>query len=319
MYIETLYFLFFVFLIAVSGKLVVQALTRVSRYLGWKEFVVAFFVMAFAASLPNFFVGISSAFRGIPELSFGDVAGNNLVALTLAVALAVLFAPDKAIPVESRTVRTTSIFTLAAAVFPLVLTLDGSLSRIDGVLLISLFIFYIYWLFSKQERFVKVYNEYKPPALKGFKIFIKDLGKIILGVFLLLLASQGIVTYAQIFAENLGVSIVLIGVLVIGFGNALPEVYFALASARKGETWMILGDLMGAVIIPATLVLGVVALIHPIEIGDFSPFAIARFFLIISSLFFLFFVRTHHKITLKEGLFLLGTYVAFLLVEIFTK
>lgn len=320
MYIETLVFLFSAFLIAVSGKWIVSSLMRISRYLGWKEFVVAFFVMAFAASLPNLFVGVSSAVRGIPQLSFGDVAGNNLVALTLAIALAVMFAPNKEIPVESRTVRTTSIFTLASAILPLILTLDGNLSRVDGVFLIALFIFYLAWLFSKQERFVKVYDKEKtPPVFEGFKTFIKDIGVIILGVLLLLLASQGIVTSAKLFAENLGISIILVGVLITGLGNALPEVYFAWASAKRGETWMILGDLMGAVIIPTTLVLGIVALISPIEVPDFSPFAIARMFLIISALFFLFFVRTNRKITVKEGLFLLGVYILFLVVEILAK
>ena len=82
---------------------------------------------------------------------------------------------------------------------------------------------------------------------------------------------------------------------------------------------MILGNLMGAVIVPATLVLGIVALIHPIVITDFSAFAIARFFLIIAALFFLLFIRTGQKITKKEALFLLGIYLTFVLVEILTK
>jgi cation:H+ antiporter len=73
------------------------------------------------------------------------------------------------------------------------------------------------------------------------------------------------------------------------------------------------------VIICATLVLGVVALIYPIQITDFSPFAAARFFLIISSLFFLIFLRTDHKLTRKEGLFLLLLYCAFTITEILIR
>lgn len=316
-----LLFYIFIFIISVillyfSGEWVVGGLMRIARFLGWREFVVAFFVMAFAASLPNFFVGITAAFKGIPHLSFGDVAGNNLVALTLAVALGVLFAKNKEIPAESRTVQATLIFTIVAALLPLLLIFDGNLSRIDGILLISFFIFYVSWLFSKQERFTRIYDGKVVSIIKEFKIFLKDLGKVILGIILLLLAAQGIVAFAQFFAQKFAVSIILIGVLITGLGNALPEVYFAIASARKGETWMILGDLMGAVIVPATLVLGIVALIHPIVITDFSSLVIARFFLIISALFFLFFVRTDQKITKKEALFLLGIYILFVLIEI---
>jgi len=298
-----------------SGEWVVGGLMRMARFLGWREFVVAFFVMAFAASLPNLFIGITSALHKIPQLSFGDVAGNNLVALTIAIALAVLIS-KKELPAESRTVQTTSIFTIIAALLPLLLILDGKLSRIDGILLIAFFIFYLFWLFSKRERFTKIYDTQKIPIIKEFKLFLKDLGKLILGIMLLIIAAQGIVASAQFFAKSFDITLVLIGVLITGLGSALPEIYFAVASAKRGETWMILGDLMGAVIVPATLVLGIVALIHPIEISDFSPLAIARFFLIISALFFLFFVRTDRKITKKEALFLLSIYLIFVLVEI---
>ena len=349
-----LWFYILIFLISCallyfSGEWVVGGLMRIARFLGWREFVVAFFVMAFAASLPNLFVGISSALRQIPQLSFGDVAGNNLIAMTLAVALAVLLGKGREIPAESRTVQATSIFTIIAAILPLLLILDGVLSRGDGIFLILAFVFYTFWLFSKKERFTKIYDEHKIPivdelrsssrttplggvrknfssfgfanarVVKEFKTFVKDLGKVILGIFLLILAAQGIVASAQFFALNFNLPLILVGVLIVGLGSALPEVYFAIASTRRGETWMILGDLMGAVIVPATLVLGIVSLIHPIEIPDFSPLIVARFFLILSALFFFFCVRTDRKITKKEALFLLGIYILFVAVEILMK
>ncbi|MBU4299546.1 sodium:calcium antiporter [Patescibacteria group bacterium] len=317
-----LYILIFIVscvLLYFSGELVIGGLMRIARFLGWREFVVAFFVMAFAASLPNLFVGITSALREIPQLSFGDVAGNNLVALTLAVALAVLFAKNREIPAKSRTVQTTSIFTIVAALLPLLLILDGKLSRIDGILLIAFFIFYLFWLFSKKERFRKIYNTQDIPIIKEFKLFLKDLGKLILGIMLLIISAQGIVTSAQFFTKSFDIPLVLFGVLIIGLGNALPEIYFAVASAKRGETWMILGNLMGAVIVPSTLVLGIVALIHPIEIPDFSSLAIARFFLIISALLFLFFIQTRRKIDKNGALVLLLIYITFVIVEILLR
>jgi len=243
------------------------------------------------------------------------VAGNNLVALTLAVALAVLFAKG-GIPAESRTVQTTSIFTMATAIFPLVLILDGSLSRVDGMLLIALFFIYLAWLFSKKERFTKIYEEHKVPIVEDFKKLLKDLGKVILGIIFLIGAAQGIVVSAQFFAQSFHLPIILIGLLITGLGTALPEVYFAVVSAKKGESWMILGDLMGSVIVPATLVLGIVALIHPIQISNVSSIAIARVFLVISALFFFFFVRTGRHISKREALILFGIYLLFVVIQI---
>ena len=298
-----------------AGELVVGSLMRTAKFLGWREFVVAFIVIAFAATLPNLFVGITSAINKIPELSFGDVVGGNVIDLTLAVALAALVA--KSLPADSRTVQTTSFFTTTIAILPLLLILDGELGRGDGLVLILTFGFYLWWLFSKQERFTKVYNENKIPLSKRLPTLLKDIGKIILGITILILASKGIVESALFFAETFNLSLSLIGILIVSLGNALPETYFAIASARKGQTWMILGDLMGSIIAPATLVLGIVVLICPIQIPDFSPFVIARLFLIISAFFFFIFLRTGKKITRREAIFLLGIYVTFVLSEIF--
>lgn len=130
------------------------------------------------------------------------------------------------------------------------------------------------------------------------------------------MAANGIVKSASFFAEGFGFSIGLLGILIVGLGNALPETYFAIVSARRGETGMILGDLMGSVIIPTTLVLGLVALIEPIVIPNFSPFAVARAFVVISSVFFFLFVRSGRKISEKEGIFLVILYIAFWVTEI---
>ncbi len=301
-------------LLFLAGKILISSLNTIARYLELREFVLAFIVIAIAASIPNLFVGITSALHGIPELSFGDIVGGNLIDLTIAVALAALFA--RGLPAESKMVQTSALFTMFIAVFPLLLILDGNLGRGDGVVLILTFFIYITWLFSKKERFTKVYNGKEAPPLKSFKVFFRDLIRLLFGIAILLVAAEGIVRSASYLSQQLDLPLVLVGILVVGIGNAIPETYFAILAARKARNWMILGDLMGSVIVASTLVLGIVALIHPIEIAHFTPFAIARFFLIISAMFFLFFVRTERKITTREALCLFILYVVFVLVEI---
>jgi cation:H+ antiporter len=316
-----LYILIFIgslFLLLSSGTLLVHSLTKIARFLGWKEFVVAFFVVAMAGSAPNFFVGINSAINGIPQLSFGDVVGGNIVDLTLAIALAVLITRT-AIPVESKMVQTSTIFTSVVAVLPLLLIFDGKLGRGDGLILIGVFLFYVFWIFSKGDRFRQVYDGKDKEIIKGFKDFIKDLGKVIFSLILLMVAAEGIVRSSLFFAESFGLSLPIIGILIIGLGNALPEIYFAVASAKRGHTAMILGDLMGSIIVPATLVLGIVAFIHPIEVDNFSPFAIARIFLVLSAFLFFFAIKTGRKITTKEAIGLLFIYILFVVVEILVK
>lgn len=299
-----------------AGEWLVKGLIQIAKFLAWREFVVGFLIMAFATSISNLFVGISSAFHKIPQLSFADVVGGNVIDLTLAISLAALIA--NGIPAESRLIQNSAIFTGFVAILPLLLILDGLLGRGDGLILIFTFFFYIGWLFSKEDRFKKIYDG-EISSVKEFKTFLQDLGRIILGVIILLLSAEGIVRSAAFFAETLNVPLAFIGILIVGLGTSLPEIYFALVSARKKENWLILGDLMGSVIIVSTFVLGIVALIYPIKILDFSPFLIARFFLIISVLFFFLFLRTGQKITKKEAVILLFLYFTFIFSEILLK
>ena len=114
-------------------------------------------------------------------------------------------------------------------------------------------------------------------------------------------------------------SLSLVGILIVSMANCFPEIYFGLISARKGEGWMVLGDMMGSVIICATLVLGIIALISPFEVKDMTMFFTVRAFTIVASLMFLLFVKTDKKITKKEALLLLLVYIAFLISSIFVK
>jgi len=169
------------------------------------------------------------------------------------------------------------------------------------------------------EDMARILYRAKKKTDKAWKQILKNIGKLTAGLLLLLLSSEIIVRLAVIFSQKLDVSPFFIGLLIIGLGNCLPEIQFSIAAIRAGQAWMALGNLMGSVIIISTLVLGTVALIAPIQIVDFSPFAVARFFLLLISLFFLIFIRTDRKITKKEGIFLFLLYIAFVIVEILLK
>ena len=300
-------------LLYMAGEMLVSGLLRLARFYRLKEFIVAFFVMAFAGTLPNFFVGITSAMQGIPELSFGDVMGNNIVALTLAVALALFISPTKKLSLGNDTVKYTTFMTACAALLPLILISDGTLSRSDGLVLVLFFVVYVMWLFSREDNFSKVYEKDKVlPTKEGRKEALVASLKVVGGLVLLAVAAQAVVYAAELFAIALGVPLMVIGVLVVGFGGALPELYFTVVTARKGETDMILGNLMGAVISPATLVLGIVAMIQPIHNDNLEFPLIGRLFLAAVALYFLYASYTSKTITMREGYALLMMYVLFL-------
>jgi len=309
---QIIIFIISFFVLVLSSKWLVGALTKIAKFFGWKEFVVAFFTMALAGTIPNLSVGLSSAFRGISQLSFGEIVGGNIIDLTVAVALAALVSRN-GLRVSGKTVRGSAVFTLIIAILPLILIFDGNLSRADGVVLILAFIIYSFWLFNKRERFSKTYNHNTHPIT--FKSIFKNLGGILIAVFLLFLATEGIINSAVYFSSALGLPLALVGMFAVGVGNTMPEIFFSIQAAKAGRDWMVLGNLIGAIILPVTLVLGTVVLISPIQSVSFSPFAIGRFFLVVSAVFFLIFSRTGKRVSRKEAVFLLIIYLLFIAAE----
>lgn len=301
------------FVLARSGAWAVQALSRVARFLKWSEFVVAFILMSFVSSFPEFFIGLSSVFHRVPEVSFGNIIGANVINLTLAVGLAVLFLGG--LEVEKKIVKKDSIFTAFSAVLPLILILDKELSRIDGLILIFAFAAYITWLFSQRERFTKIYNN----AQTGFGQFLKDIFIFLGSVILLFLSAEAVIRSSAALAKIFGVPPVVIGILVISSGTALPEAYFSIKAAIKGSKGLILGNLMGCVVVTSLFVLGMVAVFSPIKIADFTPYFAARLFLSVSAVFFLVAVRTGEKITRKEAVLLILIYLSFVITEIMLR
>lgn len=303
-------------LLALAGKWLIDAMTRMGICFKLKEFVLAFFVMGIGATLPNLVIGVVSAMHKIPELSFGDVVGANIFDLSIVLGLSALISRG-GLSSNSRTVQGSSVFVMVIALLPILLIWDGMLSRVDGILLLLAFVAYAAWLFSKKDRFSKTYDDCQ--QLFSPKEIFRDSLIILFGLALLFIGGQGIVASATFFYQTFNLPLGLIGLFVVAIGTCMPETFFCLQAARKGQDWMILGNQMGNVAITSTFILGIVSLIIPIKINDFSPFAIARIFLILAVISFFFFARTGQKITRKEGMALIGIYLAFLIVEILTK
>lgn len=315
-----LYILVFIascFLLVRSGGWLVRSLIRIAKYLQITEFVVAFILMAFATTVPEFFVGVMSAFHHRPELSFGNIIGSNIINLTLAVGIGVLIA--KGLKCEGAVIRRSSIYTAIIALLPILLMLDGSVSRVDGVVLLLALVFYLKQLFYQKERFTKVFSNAFNRKSDHFRLFLKDLGMFFAGLFVLLLSAEGIVWSALFFAQAIGLPLVMIGALIVALGTNLPEITFGVRAIAMGHKDMVLGNLLGAVVANSTLVLGVTVLISPLEIVSFSPYLIGIIFIIIATLFFTLFSRTGQEINKKEAIFLLAIYFAFVAFEILIK
>ncbi|PIP73527.1 MAG: hypothetical protein COW88_01600 [Candidatus Lloydbacteria bacterium CG22_combo_CG10-13_8_21_14_all_47_15] len=305
----TLFVISFV-LISWAGSSLVRSLAALSRLFGLSEYLISFLFMSFVTSLPELFIGISSALQHVPQISFGDTFGASIIKLSFIIGIVALFTGK--IAVESKISKKNFFLISLLAFMPFLLLSDGVLSRGDGILLILLFVIYLTRLFREKEYFTKqTWNHNNTPGiLKHIRAFFVGSAALIVGAYALILSSK-------FLAEFLEMSAVFFGLLIVAVGTTLPEIMFGFRAARLKHTSMMLGNALGSIAFNATVVIGIVALIEPITISINGHLIVAALFLFIVLVLFNIFAYTRAAISRAEGLMLLCIYLAFILTELF--
>ncbi|AJF62019.1 TPA: sodium:calcium antiporter [Candidatus Woesearchaeota archaeon] len=307
-----------------SSSVLVKSLAKIASFLNLNEFTIGFIIVAVATSLPETFIGIMSALDGTPELSAGNVIGANVLDLTLIIGIAVLLA--KRIDIESKIVKKDMIFMLLLAFLPVVLMIDHyfwswiglfpgmvpGISRMDGVVLLAVFVYYIYRMVRQETRFSKTVDHTTKKELA------KDMLLFLISIVFMLGSSQFVVGAAENLSIELNLSPLLIGLFLVSFGTTMPEMVFTSKAALAGHTSMAVGDLVGSIITNSTLVLGMTAIITPIQLNSLL-YVTSTLFMLFSAFIFFTFAESDNGITLNEGLSLIMLYVLFVIIEMYIK
>jgi cation:H+ antiporter len=264
-------------------------------------------------SLPELIVGITSAIHRMPTLSMGDVFGSNIANVTLILGIVAILV--RTIKSGTKTVQRNMSYASLVTLLPVLLLLDGHLTRADGVVLLVAFCLYNLILFYQRERFEKVFNHARRRKL------VKNILLLCLGVALLLLSAEAITRLAQILALELAIPMVLIGLFFVAIGTSIPELIFSIKVSFAGDSHkeMILGGILGSLVANSTLILGVVAVICPIHIINPNLFLTTAGFMLASILLFWVFARSKKEITWQEGIGLLLFYFFFIAIEFWIK
>ena len=295
-----------------SGSLFVRSLTKISSFLKISEFVFSFIVVGFATSIPELFVGINAALQGTPSISLGNVIGSNIANLTIILGIPILLA--KGLPIKSPTLKKDSLYMFFIALVPLVLMMFGNqLSRIDGVILISVFVIYSIWLIKQRKGFTKHIHD----NVKKLDVIISSFLFIISGI-ILHYSSKMTVHYASALSVDLLLPPIFIGLFVIALGTSLPELVVGLKAASRKQEDIILGNIMGSVVVNSTIVLGVTSIIMPIT-ANITIFLTSIGFMILAAFLFTSFVESGNKIYWKEGVAMIIIYVLFVMIEMYIQ
>jgi cation:H+ antiporter len=215
----------------------------------------------------------------------------------------------------------TRLINLLLVSAPFLLLIDGQLSRIDGVLLLTLFLIRIALIirdkdaFADKKTFKETMEQHVRHTASSKKQFITRILIFVASSLVLIASAYTIVHSVTRISEIIGISEFIIGLFVVAIGTSLPELTVGLRAAKSGKSAVSVGNLFGAITINATLVLGVVSLIEPIYVQEVQQYAVT-FALTIGAIFLVYyFLRNKHVMHAREGYILLFVYLIFLLAE----
>lgn len=312
---QILIFLISCLVLILAGSWAVKSLTRLALSLRLSYFILGFILMAFATTIPELLVGITSAIDEAPSLSLGNVLGSNIANLGLILGIVALVkgfsrGSEQGIEIKSKIIRTDILYLFPLVLLPLILLLDGDLSRLEGIVLVGIFLIYLLKLMAERREFKAFLEE--GPFFSGCFLNFFLFG---FSIFLLILSAKFVVDYGILIAQGLNLPLILIGLSGVALGTSLPELVFSLKATRRNKEEMVLGDLVGACVINSTLVLGVTALISPMFNIHFPSFLKASLFLLVILLIFILDVRSKNGLRWPTGIILLLLYFLFLLTE----
>lgn len=312
----SVYILFFVgFALLIKGAdLLVDGASSVANRMGVSALVVGLTIVAFGTSAPELVVNILASIQGNTDIAIGNIAGSNIVNILLILGIASVIYP---LAVQRGTVWKEIPFALLAIVVVTVMAsdafIDGSassvLSRIDGLVLISFFVIFLYYIFGVAKESA---NQSVSEEVKRYT-WTKSTLMVVGGIAGLVLGGKWIVDGAVSFASSLGVSEALIGLTIVAIGTSLPELATSAVAAYRKNVDIAVGNVVGSNIFNVFWILGVSAVIQPLPLSPvFTTDLLVTIFATVL-LFLALFVGRRHILERWQGVVMIGLYIVYIL------
>lgn len=299
-------------LIAVSIFIVIKgadALTSggvsLARRMNIPQIVIGLTIVAMGTSMPEFCVSFVSAIKGTPDLAVGNIVGSNIFNSLFIVGCAALVAP---MTILHSTVRRDIPFALVSSVMLLMMCLDSTISRLDAAIL---FLFFVVFMVitvrgarqgGDAEEAQQAEEKPKSPAWAA--------AMIVVGLALLIGGSNVFVDNASALASSLGVSDAVIGLTIVACGTSLPELATSVVSARRGQSGIAIGNVLGSNVFNILMILGITGIIQPMQISGITSVDLSM--LVASMILLWLFSYTKYTLSRWEGAVLVAVFLGYI-------
>jgi len=291
-----------------GGDLLVRGAVDLARRMGLSPLIIGLTLVGFGTSTPELVTSLQAAFVGSPGIAVGNVVGSNIANILLILGFAAVLAP---VIIEKSAFRRDGAVFALSTLLCLGAVQFGHLSPAIGAVFVLTLVAYLVFAITQERR--------ARPQLAASKVqdaepvsgsLWKELALVVAGLALTILGARFLVSGAIDIASAFGVSEAIIGLTIVAVGTSLPELVTTIAAARRGQSDIAFGNIVGSNIFNVLFILGATALIHPIDV----PASIARFdiwIMVGATALLLAVATTRWRINRFEGAILLAAYVAY--------
>lgn len=303
MWAQVLLLIFGIVVVLKSADWLTNGAVGLATKLEISQIVIGFTIVAIGTSMPEFFVSIVSAIKGTPDLAVGNIVGSNIFNVLLIVGVAATVAP---IAIQRATVRRDIPIAIVASIMLTFMMLDDNISRIDALILFAAFIAFI-WITLRNSK--NDANEKDASTEKVIPTW-KSVLFIIFGLVGLVLGSNIFVDNASSLAHGWGISDAVIGLTIVAGGTSLPELATSAVAARKGDSGIAIGNVLGSNVFNILMILGLTGIISPMHIQNITYIDMAV--MVISMALFWLFSFTKLRVERWEGCVLIACFLGYI-------
>ena len=258
---------YIIFIISLStliygADFIINESERIALHFGISSFVIGASLVAVGTSLPEMAASMAASYYHKSDMAVANVIGS--VIFNIALVLGLVFLIAKKINPKRDLFTKDSAWGLFPVLIFVVMSIDGKISRFDGLMFIFVMVAYIIFLSSDAKELT---DEIDENLIKEKFDWLKSVLLLSIGFILVIGGADFTIKSASTIARNLGISEWLISLILIAFGTSLPELVVSIKAARKGNADMAIGNIIGSNVANFSMVLGGSALINPLTIN----------------------------------------------------
>jgi cation:H+ antiporter len=299
-----------------AADFLVDGAVGIAYKLNVPKIVIGVVLVGFGTTAPEFTVSVLSAIRGFPEIALGNAVGSVIVDDTLALGLGIIAAPV-AIRVERRSLRLFGLFLIGIDVLAFVLSLNGIISRWEGLVLLGILAAYLAYVVhteNQKRKSAPSVNEELADHIKPGGIGLQAF-RFLIGLAGVILASEFLIDSAVFVAKYFGASEAVIGLTLVAIGTSIPEIVTCIVASRRGHGDLALGDIVGADILNILWIIGAASVANPIQVEKRVIFFAFPWML---GVVVLMLALAHWRHTLQrwKGFVLAGIYLIYITISV---